>query len=62
MDTDISSGKSVTDVTEPSDITAALSEEILDGIVHADPTYRLRIARGHVRPTTSGPPPTAATR
>jgi hypothetical protein len=36
------------DVTEPSDILAALSEEIMVEIVHARATYRLTINRGHL--------------
>ncbi len=34
-------------ITEPSDILAALSEDILVDIVHAQPEYRLTIKRGH---------------
>jgi hypothetical protein len=34
-------------VTEPSDILAALSDEIMVEIVHARPTYRLTIKNGH---------------
>jgi hypothetical protein len=36
-------------ITEPSDILATLSEDILVDIVHAQPGYRLTIKRGHFR-------------
>jgi hypothetical protein len=36
-------------ITEPSDILAALTEEIMVDIVNARPSYRLTIKRGHFR-------------
>ena len=40
-------------VTEPSEILAALSEEIMVQIVHAGPAYRLTVQRGCFNPKTS---------
>ena len=47
-------------VTEPSDILAALADEILVHIAHAAPSYRLRIKRGQFASPSSPSPMVAA--